>query len=224
LVKGVNKPPFTARNTEQSSRMTAMKKMLTIAVLAHLAVLGSAQAAGDAEAGKAKAATCMACHGPDGNSAAPNFPKLAGQHASYIAKQLADYKSGARQNAMMSPMAAPLSEQDMLDLAAFYASQEVQIGTAAEDKVELGEAIYRAGNMATGVSACAACHGPTGTGNAMANFPSLQGQHATYTVDQLKQFRAGARANDAGSMMRSVAGKMTDAEIEAVAEYIQGLN
>jgi cytochrome c553 len=201
-----------------------MKKMLTIAVLAHLAVWGPAQAAGDAEAGKAKSATCMACHGADGNSAAPNFPKLAGQHASYIAKQLADYKSGARQDATMSAMAAPLSEQDMLDLAAFYSSQQVQIGTAAEDKVELGETVYRSGNMATGVSACAACHSPTGSGNAMANFPSLQGQHADYTVAQLKNFRAGARANDAGSMMRSIAAKMTDAEIEAVAQYIQGLN
>jgi cytochrome c553 len=166
----------------------------------------------------------MACHGADGNSAAPNFPKLAGQHASYIAKQLADYKSGARQDATMSAMAAPLSEQDMLDLAAFYSSQQVQIGTAAGDKVELGETVYRSGNMATGVSACAACHSPTGSGNAMANFPSLQGQHADYTVAQLKNFRAGARANDAGSMMRSIAAKMTDAEIEAVAQYIQGLN
>jgi cytochrome c553 len=201
-----------------------MKKMLTIAVLAHLVVWGPAQAAGDAEAGKAKSATCMACHGADGNSAAPNFPKIAGQHASYIAKQLTDYKSGARQDATMTAMAAPLSDQDILDLAAFYASQEVQIGTAAEDKVELGETLYRAGNMATGVSSCAACHGPTGSGNAMANFPSLQGQHADYTVAQLKNFRAGARANDAGSMMRSIAGKMTDAEIEAVAQYIQGLN
>jgi len=201
-----------------------MKKMLTIAALAGIAAWAPAQAAGDAEAGKAKAATCTACHGTDGNSAAPNFPKLAGQHASYTAKQLADFKAGARTDATMNAMAAPLSEQDMADLAAFYSTQQVKVGTAAADKVEHGETLYRAGNTATGVSACAACHGPTGSGNAMANFPSLSGQHADYTVAQLKNFRAGARANDAGSMMRSIAGKMTDAEIEAVAQYIQGLN
>jgi cytochrome c553 len=201
-----------------------MNKMLTIAALAGIVAWAPAQAAGDAEAGKAKAVTCTACHGTDGNSAAPNFPKLAGQHASYTAKQLADFKAGGRTDATMNAMAAPLSEQDMADLAAFYATQQVKVGTAAADKVERGETLYRAGNAATGVSACAACHGPTGSGNAMANFPSLSGQHADYTVAQLKNFRAGARANDAGSMMRSIAGKMTDAEIEAVAQYIQGLN
>ena len=201
-----------------------MKKFLTLAALVGLATFGNAQAAGDAEAGKAKSATCAACHGPDGNSVAPNFPKLAGQHAAYIAKQLAEYKSGERKNATMNGMAAPLSEQDMADLAAFYAAQEVKVGQAAEDKVALGESLYRAGNAASGVAACAACHEPTGIGNPMANFPSLSGQHAEYTATQLKYFRSGERANDAGAMMRGVAGKMTDAEIEAVSQYIQGLH
>jgi len=201
-----------------------MKKLLMIASLATLAALGVAQAAGDAEAGKAKAAMCAACHGPDGNSPAPNFPKIAGQHAEYIAKQLQEFKSGARQDATMAGMTAALSEQDMADLAAFYASQKGNVGQAAEDKVELGETLYRAGNAATGVSACAACHGPAGNGNPMAKFPNLSGQHADYTALQLKNFRAGARANDAGSMMRGVAKKMTDAEIEAVSQYIQGLH
>ena len=201
-----------------------MNKMLKIALLASLAAWVPAHASGDAEAGKAKSAACMACHGADGNSAAPNFPKLAGQHATYIAKQLSEFKNGARQDPTMSAMAAPLSEQDMADLGAFYAAQKAQIGSAAEDKVAQGESVYRAGNAATGVSACAACHGPTGAGNAMAKFPSLSGQHADYTVLQLKNFRAGARANDAGSMMRSIAAKMTDAEIDAVAQYIQGLH
>jgi cytochrome c553 len=201
-----------------------MKKLLLIASLASIAAVATAQAAGDAEAGKTKSAACGACHGVDGNSLAPNFPKLAGQHADYTAKQLAEFKSGERQDPTMTAMSAPLSEQDMADLAAYFASQKATIGSAAEDKVALGETLYRAGNSASGVSACAACHSPTGIGNPMANFPSLSGQHADYTALQLKNFRSGARANDAGSMMRGIAKKMTDAEIEAVAQYIQGLH
>jgi cytochrome c553 len=199
-------------------------KHLLIASIASLVLLSPAHAAGDAEAGKTKSAACAACHGPDGNSPAPTFPKVAGQHADYLAKQLTEYKNGDRQNATMNAMAAALSEQDIADLAAFYASQQVTVGKAAEDKVATGEAIYRAGNSETGVSACAACHGPRGNGNPMANFPSLYGQHAEYTAAQLKAFRAGERANDANSMMRGIAQKMTDAEIEAVAQYIQGLH
>ncbi len=200
-----------------------MKTTLLIASLATLSLLGGAHAA-DVEAGKTKSAMCTACHGTDGNSAAPNFPRLAGQHADYIAKQLKDFKSGDRTDATMNGMAAALSEQDMADIGAYYATQKGGIGSAAEDKVALGESVYRSGNAASGVAACAACHGPTGTGNPMAKFPSLSGQHADYTVKQLKGFRAGERANDAGSMMRGVAKKMTDAEIEAVAQYIQGLH
>ena len=199
-------------------------KQLLITSIASLALLGAAHAAGDATAGKTKSAMCAACHGADGNSPAPNFPKLAGQHPDSITKQLMAFKGGERTDATMNAMAAALSEQDMADIAAFYATQTGTAGKAAADKVELGETLYRAGNMASGVAACAACHGPTGSGNPMANFPSLNGQHADYTVAQLKNFRSGARANDAGSMMRGVAGKMTDAEIEAVAQYIQGLN
>ena len=191
-----------------------MKKLLTLVTLISLAAIGSAQAAGDAAAGKAKSVTCAACHGPDGNSPTPAFPKIAGQHAGYLEKQLTEYKNGTRVNATMNGMAAPLSEQDIADLAAYFASQTGTIGTDDPDKVELGESIYRADNPATGVSACAACHSPTGVGNPMANFPSLQGQHADYTVLQLQHFRSGERANDAGAMMRGVAGKMTDAEIE----------
>ena len=201
-----------------------MKQFLTLAAVIGLATIGTVQAAGDAEAGKAKAASCAACHGPDGNSMAPSFPKIAGQHADYLVKQLQEYKSGERKDATMNGMAAPLSEQDMADLAAYFASQEATVGKAAEDKVELGQTLYRAGNAASGVSACAGCHGPAGNGNPMAKFPSLSGQHADYTAMQLKNFRAGARANDAGSMMRGIAKKMTDAEIDAVAQYIQGLH
>lgn len=200
-----------------------MKKLL-IATIATLAAVSHVHAAADIEAGKTKSAMCAACHGQDGNSPAPNFPKLAGQHADYLAKQLKEFKSGERVDATMNGMAAALSEQDMADIAAFYASQKGTVGKAAEDKVEAGQNMYRAGNAASGVAACAACHGPAGAGNPMARFPSLSGQHADYTVAQLKNFRAAARANDAGSMMRGVAKKMTDAEIEAVAQYIQGLH
>jgi cytochrome c553 len=201
-----------------------MKNLLLITSIASLAMLGTAYAAADAEAGKTKSAMCAACHGADGNSPLPNFPKLAGQHSDYIVKQLKEFKSGERKDATMNGMAAALSDQDMADIAAFYAAQAGTIGAAAEDKVELGQTIYRAGNAASGVAACAACHGPTGVGNPMANFPSLNGQHADYTVLQLKNFRTGARANDAGAMMRGVAKSMSDAEIDAVAQYIQGLN
>lgn len=201
-----------------------MKTLLTIFALATLVTINPVHAAGDADAGKTKAATCSGCHGPDGNSPVPTFPKIAGQHAEYIAKQLHDYKSGARENATMSPMAMPLSDQDILDLSAYFASQTVRVGKADAEKVTLGQAIYMYGNSESGVSACAACHGPAGQGNPMANFPGVGGQHAAYTTEQLQHFRSKARANDAGSMMRGVAAKMTDAEIAAVAQYIQGLN
>lgn len=200
-----------------------MKKVLLIASLFSFVLAAPVMAGGDAAAGKAKSAACAACHGMDGNSAAPNFPKLAGQAESYLSKQLADFKSGARVDPTMAGMVAALSEQDMADLSAFYAGQTGSTGTAAEDAVELGEAIFRAGNAATGVAACGACHGPTGAGNPQASFPKLSGQHADYTAAQLVKFAKGERANDAGSMMRVVAGKMSEAEMKAVAQYIQGL-
>lgn len=201
-----------------------MKKALLIASLFSFAFAGQAAVAGDAAAGQTKAATCAACHGPDGNSPLPNFPKLAGQGEAYMVKQLKEFKAGKRVDATMNAMAAPLSETDMQDLSAFFSSQQGGVGKAAADQVELGQAIYRAGNAASGVAACVACHGPTGAGNPQAGFPKLSGQHADYTVLQLNNFRKGARNNDAGSMMRVVAGKMSDAEITAVAQYIQGLH
>lgn len=201
-----------------------MKKVLLIASLFSFAFTGQAVTAGDAAAGKTKSAACAACHGMDGNSPAPNFPKLAGQGEAYIVKQLQDFKAGKRVDATMNAMVLPLSEVDMADIAAFYAGQAGSTGTAAGDQVELGQAIYRAGNAASGVAACTACHGPTGAGNPQASFPKLSGQHADYTAAQLNRFRKSERANDAGSMMRGVAVKMSEAEIAAVAQYIQGLH
>ncbi|MET0046551.1 MAG: c-type cytochrome [Sedimenticola sp.] len=205
-----------------------MNKWLVSVSIALALATGGVQAAGDAAAGKAKSAVCMACHGPDGNSPTPSgpaatWPKLAGQHASYLAKQMADFKSGARKDPIMMGMVAALSEQDMADLAAHYNGQKQSDGTAAADQVELGEKLFRAGNKDSGVAACMACHGPAGLGNPAANFPRVSGQHAAYTEKALKDFRSGSRANDAGKMMQGVAAKMTDAEITAVSQYIQGL-
>ncbi len=201
-----------------------MKKVFLVA--AALAVMGTASsafAAGDAAAGQAKAAACAACHGPDGNSVNPEWPKLAGQNPDYIVKQLQDFKAGVRQNPLMSPMAAPLSDQDVLDLAAFFSSQKTQLGEADPNLVAAGQKVYRGGNVASGVAACAACHSPTGVGNPAAKFPRVSGQQAAYVAKQLQDFKTGARTNDAGQMMRNIASKMTNEEIQAVASYVQGL-
>jgi len=201
-----------------------MKKFLVIAATcALLAPATAALAAGDATAGKAKSATCAACHSADGNSVNPQYPKLAGLGADYLLKQLQDYKSGARANPIMLGMVAPLGPQDMEDLAAYYASQQIARAAADPALAPQGEAIFRGGNLSSGVSACAACHGATGMGNPAAKFPAIAAQHAEYLQAQLKAFRAVERANDAGQMMRAIAAKMTDAEIKAVASYAQGL-
>ncbi|MGD8264993.1 MAG: c-type cytochrome [Chromatiales bacterium] len=201
-----------------------MKKWLMTLSMAAAMVSSVAVAGGDAAAGKAKSAMCAGCHMADGNSVNGMWPKLAGQHESYIIKQLQDFKAGGRVDPTMQPMAAGLSEDDMANLAAFYSSQTLKIGEADPALVEKGKEIFMSGNAASGVAACSACHAPNGVGNPAANFPALQGQHADYTVKQLKDFRAGNRANDAGKMMRNVAAKMTDEEIAAVSSYIQGLN
>lgn len=180
--------------------------------------------AGDPTRGKGLSASCAACHGADGNSVNPEWPKLAGQGEAYLYKQLVDYREGRRQNALMAGQVANLSNQDMRDLAAFYASQTITPGTADASMVELGEQIYRGGNAATGVAACIACHGPNGQGNPAAMFPKVAGQHAAYSAAQLRYFRDESRANDNGRMMRNIARRMTDAEIEAVSQYMAGLS
>ncbi len=198
------------------------KWLVTVSIIWVFAA-GMAQAAGDVAAGKAKSATCLACHGPDGNSPNPIWPKLAGQHPVYIIKQLQAFKAGERKNDLMSPMATPLTDEDMVNLAAYYSSQKQSDGTAAADKVDLGEKIYRSGNAATGAAACIGCHGPSGLGNPAAQFPRVSGQHAAYTEKALKDFRGKVRTNDMQKMMQGVAAKMSDEEIAAVAQYIQGL-
>jgi cytochrome c553 len=202
-----------------------MKNVANLLLAATLLLAGHSFAQeGDAAAGQAKSALCATCHGADGNSELAMNPKLAGQSEKYLYKQLQNYKSGARVNATMAAMVTSLSDQDMADLAAYFSSQTPTMGGADPDKIELGAAIYRGGNKELGVAACMACHGPSGAGNDPAGFPSLAGQHAEYTLQQLKYFRSGERANDAGAMMRSVVERLTDPELEALASYISGLN
>lgn len=202
-----------------------MKKAL-IVMLASLAMMASAAsfAEGDPAKGKALAATCSACHGADGNSSNSEWPKLAGQGEGYLAKQLYDFRSGARENAVMSAQAALIaSDKDVEHLAAYYASQQTTAGAGDKDQVEEGRLIYKGGKVSAKITACAACHGPTGVGNDAAKFPKIAGQHATYLLSQLKAFRSGERANDAGKMMQNIASKMSDKDMIAIVEYISGL-
>jgi cytochrome c553 len=153
----------------------------------------------------------------------PLYPKLAGQHASYIAKQLADFKSGTRSDPIMMGMAMGLSDEDMANIGAYFATQTTSIGSADAEAVAAGKKIYEAGDKAKGLAACMACHGPSGAGNPGAKFPALSGQNVDYVVKALKDFRSGARANDLNKMMRDIAAKMSDKDIEAVAAYINAL-
>jgi cytochrome c553 len=189
-----------------------------------LMLAGSAYAADEApKVPKQATQVCAACHGADGNSGVPMYPKLAGQHQLYLTKQLAEFKSGSRKNAVMSPIAATLSQQDMATLSAYFNSQAPKSGKAKMNgAASPGEKIYRAGIPGLNVPACASCHGPAGAG-IPAQFPRLAGQHAEYTVSQLKLFRSGERANDAAKMMRMIASRMSDQDMTAVADYIQGL-
>ena len=194
-------------------------------VVAACALAGNVLAAGSAEAGKAKSVACGACHGADGNSLAPTFPKLAGQHESYLLKQLQDIKSGARSVPTMAGQLDAMSEQDLADMAAFYAVQPATPGVAKEELVELGESVYRAGIREKGVAACTACHSPTGVGNGPAKYPRLSGQHADYIAAQLRAFRNDERTNDGDTrIMRDVASRLSDKELDAVASYASGLH
>lgn len=199
-----------------------MNKWLIGFSLAAVMAAGSVQAA-DVEAGKVKSAMCAACHGVDGNSVNPIWPNLAGQSAKYIAKQLAEFKSGTRNDATMLGMSAALTEEDMANIGAYFASQTPKGGEAAADKVALGEMLYRGGNADKGLAACTACHGPTGSGIETSGFPAVSGQHSAYVEKQLKDFAAGTRSNDPDRMMRDIAAKLTADEIAAVAQYMQGL-
>ena len=204
-----------------------MKHVLQIAVSLLLMVSLPVLALGDAEAGKGKAAVCSACHGPDGNSVVPNWPKLAGQHASYLERQITLIKAGDRQVPEMAGIVISLNEQDIEDLAAYYATQTAKAGLADDSLVAAGEKLYRGGNADTEIPACMSCHGPAGKGNPLAAYPAVAGQHSVYTEKMLKGFRSGQTwgEEDASSkIMTGVSLRLTDDEIKAVSSYIQGLH
>ncbi len=202
---------------------SALLATLTGAILALLSAACTAEPKGSADAGQTKAAVCAACHGADGNSLNPEWPSLAGQNADYLVRQLKSFKSGERDNVLMTAQAMTLGDQDMLDLAAYFAAKPRQPKTADPTLVSAGERLYRGGNKDTGVSACIACHGPEGAGNDPAAYPSIAGQHAPYLAAQLRAYRAGQRSNDINQIMRNNSARLTDPEIDAVSSYIQGL-
>lgn len=199
-----------------------MRRLLWV-LLSSVAALAAPPglAGGNPAEGKQKAESCGGCHGPDGNGSAPVFPKLAGQHATYLGKQLHDFKTERRPEPTMTAMALALSDADIADIGAYYAEQIVQVEPAQQN--EQGRTIYLAGNPDSGVPACSGCHGPEGKGNEPAGFPALRGQYAAYLSKTLHDFKGKARYNDPNEMMRSVAARLTDEEVTAVAQYIAGL-
>lgn len=204
-----------------------MKLLLQFAIGLALLVSLPVLAAGDADAGKAKTAVCAACHGADGNSMVPMWPKIAGQHAGYLERQLGLIKSGDRAVPEMTGFVIGLTGQDMADIAAYFSSQATSAGSADKALLATGERIYRAGNSDTDIPACMSCHGPIGEGNPLSGYPSLAGQHSVYTEKMLKGFRSGQMwgEDDSNSkIMTQVTLRLTDDEIKAVASYMQGLH
>lgn len=203
-----------------------MKKLFVAGMLFFAALsMVPAAMAGNAEAGKTKAAACGGCHGMDGNSMIPAYPKLAGQNEAYIVKQIKDFKANTtRQNAIMLGMVAALSDEDAADIGAYFQSQKLAAAaTFDEQKAAAGREIYKGGNLQTGVPACQACHGPNGSGTAGIGYPQIGGQYADYTLAQLKAFKDGTRTNDDKMLMRSIVEKMSDEDMAAVANYIASL-
>jgi len=201
-----------------------VKFVATLSMVVVLGWSGTALAAGSKEAGQTMAATCSACHGMDGNSLNPEWPNLAGQHASYITRQVKGFKAGQRQNVLMTPMASILTDQDIDDLAAFFSSQTLRpTGETEPSKLNLGQRVYRAGSVSGKVPACAGCHGPAGAGNPGAAYPRIGGQYATYVAIQLRAYKGNTRMTDPNNMMRTIAAQLSEDEIDAVASYIQGM-
>ena len=199
-------------------------KKLFVCVMIGIGWMSFAYAAGDAVSGQGKVAVCSGCHGADGNSMIPSFPKLAGQGEVYLVNQLKDVRDGARNVPQMMGILTGRTDQDLADMAAFYSTQEVTVGATNPDLLDLGRQIYRAGIAEKGVAACTACHSPTGAGNAQAGFPALGGQHSDYLVKQLKAYRTETRTNGQAKLMQQVAALLSDKEIDAVASYMQGLS
>lgn len=201
-----------------------MRKLLAVAALLAAAFASmTARAEGDPQAGQSKSGVCAACHGADGNSVNPEWPSLAGQHPDYLVNQLVAFKEGTRQNPLMTPQAAGLSQQDMEDLAAWFASQQLAPKEADAALVDHGKRLYRGGDTDRNVPACIACHGPTGQGNPLAQYPAIAGQHAAYATSALRAFASGERRSDPNQIMRNIAANMTEEDMRAVSSYVQGL-
>ncbi|MDD2761304.1 MAG: c-type cytochrome [Methylomonas sp.] len=223
-----------------------IKKLLTVSISLVLASgAGTAYAQGKTGVGKEKAASCAGCHGEDGNSTMPGFPKLAGQHQGYLLKQLKAFKSGERNAPMMAPLAMGLDEKSMEEIAEYYSVQKIsknpapalpvdedddapekteeQKQTQLKNLIEQGGDLYRNGNISREVSACVACHGPYAEGNKPASYPALHSQHADYLIKTLSDFKSGQRSNNRENMMHMIATKMTDEDIKAVSYYISTL-
>lgn len=203
-----------------------MKLLFQAAASLLLVVSLQAVAEGDATAGQAKAAICAACHGADGNSIMPQWPKLAGQHPAYILRQFNLIKAGARPVPEMIGIVAAVNEQDINDIAAWYSSRKINGGVADEALAARGEKLWRAGNAKKAVPACMACHGPAGEGNPLAGYPALAGQHSVYSANMLKRFHAGENwgEKDANSqVMNGVAAALSDDDINVLASFIEGL-
>ena len=203
-----------------------MKKIHKYIIISAILIFSNNVFAADIDKGKEKSVTCVACHGQDGVSVNPLWPKLAGQHASYLKSQLYEFQKGIngnRNNAIMYGISVVLSEEDIDDISAYYASLETSIGITADEYLVKGQNIYRGGNMEYKIQACISCHGPNGQGNNPAAIPALSGQHAQYIYQQLKNFQLKNRANDMNKMMRNIVHRMSEEEMKAVAQYIQGL-
>jgi cytochrome c553 len=232
------KPDAAAPAAASSSSAAASAQALPPPAAAPVEALADAKPAhwGDAKAGQTKAGTCAACHGADGNSSDAQYPKLAGQHERVIWKQLKLFKSGGRENPIMQPMAAALSEQDMRDLGAYFATQKASAGVADDSPIaagdragqkywQVGERLWRAGDAKSGAPACMACHGPAGRGNPGPAYPSVGGQHAGYTSARLNYFRAGSdKAKASSPVMVDIAKRLSDEDIQALATYAEGLH
>ena len=203
-------------------------KFLSILAIIFLATINLMNPAysSDIDKGKELSVSCAACHGDNGISVNPVWPKLAGQNPKYLASQLYEFRKGAdgnRNNAVMYGIAVTLSDSDIEDLSAYYASLKSNVGLTQDKYLELGRDMYRGGNMDIKIQACISCHGPNGQGNYAAAIPMLSGQHSQYTYQQLKNFQSSMRSNDYNKMMRNIVHRMTDEEMKAVASYIEGL-
>ncbi len=196
-----------------------------LALLAASSVSAESLVDGSIDAGKNKSVTCSACHGAEGNSVNPEWPNIAGQHATYTYRQLQAFKNGDRVNPLMSSQAMLLTDEDMRNLAAYYESLPAAAAAVADPgTLARGQSLYRGGDTERGIAACLACHGPAGRGNAAADYPALNGQHATYTAKQLRDYASGARVSDGTTqVMRNIAARLSEEDIVALASYVQGL-